>query len=523
MGQMDSIEVRYEGAPNSSGFGAYETTTHAGKPVMWTLSEPYGAKTWWPCKQDLTDKIDSIDIFVQTPALYKVGSNGKLMSEKTLANQKTSHWKHRYPIATYLISLAITDYVQFSDYAKTPAGDSIEILNYVYAESLGSAVSQLGNTVAIMELFNELFGLYPFADEKYGHAEFGWGGGMEHQAMRSMGSFSYNLQAHELAHQWFGDKVTCGTWEDIWLNEGFATYLTGLNDEYLKTPQDWYNWKAGNLNRIVGQPNGSVWVDDTTSVSRIFSSRLSYSKGAYLLHMLRWQVGDTDFYQAVRNYLNDPKLAYGYARTAELKRHLEVQSGQNLTEFFEDWFYGQGYPSYTVTWNTAGNKIAIQLDQTTSDASVDFFEMPVPVRVSGQGRDSVLRLDHAYSGQVFEVEVPFAVDAVSFDPALWLISANNTVSQGLVALQEPRPVKLSVFPNPAHDRLEINLSALPSTQNRSLQIYDSFGRMVFEKQSLGNITKVEVPVTQLNNGVYVLRLMENGRMLGSSVFLVQGR
>jgi aminopeptidase N len=474
-GQLDSISVKYEGAPNSSGFGSFTQGTHNGIPILWTLSEPYGAKVWWPCKQDLTDKIDSVDIIVKTPDAYRVGSNGKLVSETPEDDSMIYHWKHRYPITAYLVAIAVTNYDVFSDFVEIDNG-AIEVLNYVFPEDLSLAENQLESTIEQMELFNELFEIYPFADEKYGHAQFGWGGGMEHQTMSFMGSFSYNLQAHELAHQWFGNKVTCGSWEDIWLNEGFATYLTGLTSEFLGTSSEWYNWKLSQINNIVSQPDGSVWVDDTTSVGRIFSGRLSYSKGAYLLHMLRWKLGDEDFFQATRNYLDDPDLAYSYARSVDLKDHLESQSGQDLTEYFEDWFYGQGFPSYDIEWHVEDNSLNLQIEQSTSHSSVDFFEMPLPIYVTGQGQDSLIRLDHNFSGQTFEIDLPFVAEQVQFDPSLWILSANNSVQE--VNVTQVRDSQYSdgirLSPNPAEDRVRIVFSDKVPEPDR-IEVYNESG------------------------------------------------
>ncbi|MFT6996958.1 MAG: aminopeptidase N [Cryomorphaceae bacterium] len=484
IGQLDSISVKYEGAPNSTGFGSFIQGTHNGIPILWTLSEPYGAKVWWPCKQDLTDKIDSVDIIVKTPDAYRVGSNGKLISEIPEGDLMVYHWKHRYPITAYLVAIAVTNYEVFSDFVEIDNG-AIEVLNYVFPEDLSQAEDQLESTVEIMELFNELFEIYPFADEKYGHAQFGWGGGMEHQTMSFMGSFSYGLQAHELAHQWFGDKVTCGSWEDIWLNEGFATYLTGLTSEFLGTSSEWYDWKLSQINSIVSVPYGSVWVDDTTSVGRIFSSRLSYSKGAYLLHMLRWKLGDEDFFQATRNYLDDPDLAFSYARTIDLKAHLESQSGQDLTEYFEDWFYGQGYPSYDIDWYFSNNSLNLQIEQSTSHSSVDYFEMHLPIYVTGQGQDSIIRLDHNFSGQTFEIDLPFVVEQVQFDPSLWLVSANNSVQEVNVSQvrdsQYSNGIRLS--PNPTENQVKIVFSDKVPEPDR-IEVYNESGMLL---ESLSSI------------------------------------
>ncbi len=475
MNQLDSITVAYEGAPPSDGFGSFVQSTHNQTPLLWTLSEPYGAKTWWPCKQDLSDKIDSIDVIVRTPNAYRVATNGVLQSETPMGNDMEYHWSHRYPIPAYLIAIAVTDYATYSDYLYLDNGDSIEILNYVFPENLSDAQDKLGSTLDVMELFNELFGVYPFASEKYGHAEFGWGGGMEHQTMSFMGSFAYGLQAHELAHQWFGNKVTCSSWEDIWLNEGFASYLTALTYDFFGSVNTWKGWKTGNIENITAQPGGSVWVNDTTSVNRIFSSRLSYRKGSYLLHMLRWYLGDDDFFEALRNYLNDPALAYGYATTADLKAHLESQSGFDLTEFFNDWYYKEGFPSYQVTWSKTATGISLKLGQTTSHPSVDFFEMPVPIFVAGGGQDSLLRLDHSFSGQEFIIDLPFEVKSVSFDPDYWLLSTNNVLTDTKEVEQLAQSIQLS--PNPMGNRLNLQLPT-EEYQIDKIEIRDIQGHLI---------------------------------------------
>ncbi len=507
MGTLDSIEVFYQGAPPGSGFGSFATSTHQGVPVMWTLSEPYGAMEWWPCKQSLNDKPDSIDVFVKTDTAYRCGSNGLLVNDIYSGSEVTYHWKHRHPIVAYLVAIAVTNYAYYSDYVPVPGADSIEVLNYVYPEGLASAMAQTPDLIPMMEFFNSTFGLYPFADEKYGHAEFGWGGGMEHQTMSFMGSWSWGLQAHELAHQWFGDKVTLGSWEDIWLNEGFATYLTGLAVEELLAPIEWRNWKGGTLMSITSQPGGSVWVDDTTSVSRIFDSRLSYRKGAYLLHMLRWILGDAGFVAACQSYLDDPNLAFDFAKTRDLQAHFEAQGGLDLDEFFDDWYYGQGYPSYQIEMRNPPMYDSVRIHQTTSHSSVDFYEMPVPIRFNGgPGEDSILVFDHTFSGESFEVNLPYTITSVDFDPELWIISKDNTI-MGMDPEDQLISASLvqAIYPNPFSGDLQISVS-----EEGNYMLRNEIGKTV----QTGNLMRGEnvLNLDGLSSGIYIISIYSNGRV-----------
>jgi len=502
-GATDSLTVFYQGVPANTGFGSFVQTDHSGTPIVWTLSEPYGARDWWPCKQDLTDKIDSIDVLVTCPAAYRAASNGLLVSETNAgAGQKTYHWRHRYPIACYLVAIAVTNYEQYYDYAEIQTG-TLPILNYVFPENLAAAQNQTPAVVPILEFYDSLFISYPFHKEKYGHAQFGWGGGMEHQTMSFMVSFGYELMAHELAHQWFGDHVTCGSWEDIWLNEGFATYLSGLCYERFSPNQYWPSFKQGRIGSVVSQPGGSVWVNDTTSVGRIFSGRLSYSKGAMVLHQLRWTVGDSAFFAGLRNYLNAAGVAGDFARTTDLRGHLEAASGQDLDWYFDDWFYGEGYPSYQIEWSQSVNTVWVTINQTQSHPSVGFFEVPVPLRFKTGNQIFDVRLTPSASGQVFQVNVPFAADELLLDPDWWLISANNTVTKVVVGTDEPGAFPVQIAPNPASRKVIV------STDDGRLldgvQVFDALGKLV---KAIGNqnVGTCEIDLAGLPGGVYEIRI-----------------
>lgn len=474
-GVLDSITIFYQGVPaGGNGFGSFVQSLHDSVPVIWTLSEPYGAKDWWPCKQDLVDKIDSLDVIVTTPAAYRVASNGLLVEEITLGNNKVYHWKHRYPIAAYLVCFAVTNYAVYNNYV--PQGnDTLPVVNYVYPESLTDAQSGTQNIVRIMQLYDSLFTIYPFSREKYGMAQFGWGGGMEHQTMTFVTNFNFGLLAHELAHHWFGDKVTCASWQDIWLNEGFATYLTILCYQNLE-PLYYMKAKSDARNSATSAPTGTVWCNDTTSVGRIFSGRLSYDKGAMALHMLRFLLGDSVFYKGLQNYLNDTALAYSFATTGDLKKHMEMVSGRSLNRFFDQWIYGSGWPTYTIDWSQSfDNRLTIQVKQVTSDpASISFFEMPVPVKVFGGGKDSTLILNNMFYGQVFEYNFPFIVDSIQFDPEIWLLSRDNKVNHlGAFAFD------YNIYPNPVSNDLQLRIESA-ANHNAELKLFNTLGQIVMQ-------------------------------------------
>ena len=506
---LDSITVFYHGTPPSSGFGSFTQSTHGTNhaPVIWTLSEPYGARDWWPCKMTLTDKADSIDTYITIPPGNKAASNGLLKEIITQGANNTYHWKHRHPIAAYLIAQAVTNYISYTDTAKLQSG-TMPVLYYVYPEDSAYSRSTDGQLLQVIHYYDSLFVPYSFADEKYGHAQFGWGGGMEHQTMSFVGGFELDLLAHELAHQWFGDRVTCGSWRDIWLNEGFAVYCTTLSLTKLFGEPYFTSWRSSIVNSITALPNGSVYVDDTTNVGRVFDGRLTYNKGSYLLHMLRWKLGDSLFFKGLRNYLTDPALAYSFARTSMLQQHLENVSGLPLTNFFNQWFYGQGYPTYLVLYNQdANNQLKITLNQSTSDNSVSFYEMPVPLRLKGQGKDTTIVFNHTSSGQAFYTNLNFKVDSILFDPDLHILSLHNKVMNEYAYLRSLQ--SLVIYPNPATDMVNVEVNDF-SNFPRSVELYNVLGEKILNFIPDGN--KFSVSLTNLASGNYYLKIISEDKV-----------
>lgn len=499
-GTSATIEIIYSGQP-ATGEQAFTAGNHAGTPVIYTLSEPFGARDWWPCKQDLNDKINNIDVYITAPSQYKSVSNGVEMSQTVNGNLTTTHFHHNYPIPAYLIAIAVTNYTIYNQTAGI-APNTFPIVNYIYPETFTPAVqSQLDQTPAIMNVFETLFETYPFHNEKYGHAQFGWGGGMEHTTVSFMGSFERSLIAHELGHQWFGDKITCGSWRDIWLNEGFAEYLSGLVIENLDGNASFTSWKNSKINNITSVTNGAVYLSETeaTNVGRIFSSRLTYNKGAMVVNMLRFKLGDAVFFQGMRNYLADPNIAFKYAITPQLQTHLEAVYGQSLQEFFDDWIYRQGYPTYTITaqnWGTGQARIVI--NQTQSHFSVSFFEMPVPVRLtstSGEIYDVVL--NNTLNNQEFIIPVPFQVASIIFDPNKNIISKNNTTSLANDNFELDNAI--AVYPNPTSNEIHIQIPSDVALEK--CLVFNNLGQKVLET------TALDFSVSSLSTGIHILQIV----------------
>ncbi len=505
-GTSNTIEITYSGTPSNSGFSSFMTGTHNGSPILWTLSEPYGARDWWPCKQDLNDKVNSIDVYITAPSSYVSVSNGLEQSQTINGVNKTTHFHHNYPIPAYLIAIAVSNYNIHNQQGGlgTVQSPYFPIVNYIYPETAIGSMASLAITPTIINFFESIIGDYPFRNEKYGHAQFGWGGGMEHTTVSFMANFNRGLIAHEMAHQWFGDKITCGTWKDIWLNEGITEYMSGLVTQNLDGENAFISWKVNKINSITSAATGNLYLYDSqlSDVGRIFDGRLTYSKGSMVTNMLRFKMGNANFFQALRNYLNDPLLAYAYAVTPQFQAHLEAVYGSSLQEFFDDWVYKEGYPTYAITAHNSGSgQATIQINQTQSITNpaqtgyVSFFEMPVPVRLLGSGGQTHdVVLNNTFNGQTFNVSVPFTVTGVLFDPNKDIISRNSTATLGIDQITFEEPIR--VFPNPIVNDLTIEIPSNVTLEK--VTFYNILGQKSLET----NQTKVDV--SKLQTGVYVV-------------------
>lgn len=511
-GQDVTARIWYKGTATQAGFFSGLSTASSntwGVNVSWTLSEPFSAPDWLPCKQDLWDKIDSVNFNGIATNPNKVASAGLLTSVTPLPGNKSKFaWKTRYPMAFYLIAFSVTNYADYTTYAKPTRlpGDSIMVQHWVYNANNSSNVSaintfktQLDATNDMIEVFSNLFILYPFWQEKYGHMQAPLGGGMEHQTMSTMGGFGQDLTAHELMHQWFGDYVTCATWSDIWLNEGFASYGEYLFRQVGVSQSQADQWMQS-AQSSARQNTGSVYVPAGSGVNRIFSSNLSYKKGAAVVHMLRWQLGsDSLFFGGLADYLE--QKANDVSTTDELRQILEAYSGQSLQSFFNEWVYGEGFPTYTVSWNQVDSTVYAEVLQTTTSPVTPRFSTPIPVRLAIGGQFVNLRVDPNTTNRF---QVSGVVSTAQLDPTgILLKGTSSTIRRSNtlgVNVAEESLLKAKVYPNPVNDLLRIE------TENDAslLRIFDATGRLVLEKTI--DQQQDEVSLSDLAAGIYQLKL-----------------
>ncbi|MEN8006967.1 MAG: M1 family aminopeptidase [Candidatus Krumholzibacteriota bacterium] len=416
-GETVVVTVDYNGNPAGGSFG---WDSYGGQDMIWTLSEPFGARDWWPCKDLNSDKADSVDVTVTVPDHLVVASNGLVVSDVDNGSTRTTHWKSNYPIATYLVSLAIHPYVQYSDwYNPLGGGGPMEVQFYIYPSHVGLVEPNYALTVPMIDVFAQAYGEYPFVNEKYGHAEFTWGGGMEHQTLTSMGGWSEDLISHELAHQWWGDMVTCEDFGHIWLNEGFATWSEAYWAEQnydIATYRQYMDFAA-----YYGA--GTIFVEDPLT-ENIFDGNLSYNKGSWVVHMLRGVLGDSDFFAGLALYRANH--GFGSATTEELQAAMETVSGQDLTAFFQQWIYGEYFPVYSYSWVTGPgvDEITVTIVQEQTDTGL--FTMPIDLRITTTTGTTDVTVANSLASEDYVLTVTGTPESVLLDPDRWILRQVRT-------------------------------------------------------------------------------------------------
>ncbi len=511
LGDDIDIVIYYNGYTSGAGSSAigdgYSNgrSTRWGNKVAWSLSQPFSAAEWFPCKQDLTDKIDSSFVYATCDTPSMCGSNGLLKNIVILPSGKRQfQWENIHPIDYYLISVATANYIDYSTYVHPLGSDSVLFQNYVYNNplTLPTFKGLIDTTGYTLEFFSTIFGPYPFAQQKYGHCLAPFSGGMEHQTMTSQGFFDFEIDAHELGHQWFGDNVTCQTWKDIWVNEGFASYCEYLADEHY-----FPGTKAAKMlnvhNSVMSQPGGSVWFTDSTNVNRIFSSRLTYDKGSAIIHTLRFLVNnDSLFFLGLRTYQNTYKNST--ATAIDFKNTMESVTGVILNDWMNQWFYGEGYPTYDVNWNQVGNQLYLKVAHTTSTTITTLFKTPLELKLIGASSDTTIKININTNSDDFIMTIPsnLTMTDITVDPNNWILNKVGNITKDLslnVAAIENTKL-LSIYPTNTTGIVNIESSS-PIQMN--LKVYNTNAALVYAT-SLNNSSSIDL--SHLTSGNYTIQI-----------------
>jgi aminopeptidase N len=507
-----SITIYYHGTCPSTGASAIgygfntDQSPSWGNSVTWTLSQPFSAYQWFPCKQQLQDKADSSSVAIITSNTNKAASNGLLQGVDSLPNNKLKfRWRSKFPIDYYLINLSVAQYVEYNFYAHPTSlpNDSVLIQNFVYnnPNTLPYFKNQIDTIANMINYFSdEVAGLYPFYKEKYGTCMAPLSGGMEHQTMTTEGFHEFTINAHELFHQWFGDHVTCKTWSDIFINEGFASYGEYLALAKLRS----YNAAQADMmsvhKRVKNSAGGSIYFTDTTN-ARIFSSRLSYDKGAAVLHTLRYIIGDSSFFASIK--LFQAQYANSLASITDFKAEAESVSGKNLNNFFNEWIYGEGYVNYDVEFTSSGNAIILQVKHTGSVATNNMYTTPLQIKCLSAGGDTLLQLPITSNAHTFYIPTNKIISGIQIDPNNWIIdTAKITKNPNL--LLSTNQIRfddlISIYPNPATNTVLIDGAEFV----QQFSIVDMTGRTI----KSGNQMPSSLNIATWANGVYSIVLLD---------------
>jgi len=424
-GQSFTVRVAYHGTPQNLGWGSFDFGRHAGTPVVASLSQPYWAHTWWPCKEAIHDKF-TMQMWVTVPDTMTVASNGLLEGTDTLSgSRKRFRWREDCPISVYLVSLAATNYTKWTEWYVHPAG-RMPVEFYIYPEEVSAVRPLLADVVTMISTFSrpDLFGEYPFVNEKYGIAQFEWCCGMEHQTITSQGSFPERRTVHELAHAWWGDYVTCKTWHDIWLNEGFARWAEAL----------WYERRPGGgypayINYLQAyRPSsyeGTVYRYDISTPDAIFSTTYAYNKAGWVVHMLRHVLGDGLFFETLAAY----RAAFGggAASTSDFQSVAESVAHMDLGWFFNEWVYNGGAPYYEFGWEPAyladRHWVRLHIDQVPS---YPVFRMPIDISMTTQTGTDTRVVWNSEPRQWYLLPADGPVTTVQFDKDTWILRGSAT-------------------------------------------------------------------------------------------------
>ena len=541
--RIGRIDVQFWGQPVSEGLLGYQVdVTDAGTPVVATVSEPWSARSWWPCKDDLRDKA-TVTTNIRVPEDMTAVSSGIFTG---ITHGGFSYLEDQ-PISTYLVSLAVSKYTELRETYVGSAGQ-IDLNHFVFPELVDQAQADFAILPEMLDFCGDLFGPYPFPNQPYGMVLCQWDQAMEHPAAVTWGHVLVTgdgqfetIVIHELSHMWFGNLVTPVDWTHIWLNEGFATYAEALWAEHkwgpagLKSFMNCHNWGHG-------YPDDALIRDPSNPNPSYYFRTIAYHKGAWVLHMLRRMLGDEDFFASLRTYLDTPALRYGNAHSEDFRQVCEDVSGQDLVWFFKQWLYRTTFPVFELDWNNnwrdGNNQFRIHLSQVQVPDQVEgdkAYRVPVEFLLRGAGLDTLVTVMNDRLDQDFVITLPAMVTQVYLDPERWLLfrmaEAKSLPPDGDVT---KAPVRLyPAYPNPFNPRCLFRWEAAVTTRDL-LEIFDVQGRRILSEQlgvkGAGQReflwTGIDSHGRQAPSGTYLYRITCRGQVPesgGESSWQLQGK
>jgi len=428
-GAVDSLTISWSGRPPRHGsfsaglmFRDHDAGTRDDPtddvPIIANLSEPWSAHSWWPCKDHPADKA-MVKLAVTVPDSLVAVGNGTLFSVTAAEpGWRRYAWREHYPLPTYLVSVAVSNYATWSEDCRPAAGPDVRLDYYVFPQDRPHAEFDLANTCGMMSFLTGLLGPWPYPGEKYAQVEFKWIGGMEHTTATSLAQYLFTgnrrfetLFLHEMVHQWFGDSLTPAVWADIWLNEGFARYGEALWLEYSQGSPAYDDFM-----HLIGpgsHPDLFLGAGVLNDPDPILPNFLVYDKGAWVLHMLRALLGDDAFFAFLREYANDPRLRYGIVTTNDMIAAVEAAAGRPLGDFFTPWLTTDLVPviSHRIR-SLADGRVELVLSQH----QLPVFQIPVPIVLHGACGESHVTALLTRAEQSFVWPFPCALDSVSIAP-----------------------------------------------------------------------------------------------------------
>jgi aminopeptidase N len=540
---MVAVDYRRLPGPTRPGgrWGYYFFRDTLGLPsnLGYTMAEPSDARFWMPCVDTPTDKA-SAELFVTVPAGYVAASNGKLLEAAPAPGNTTVwHWRESHPIATYLISITASQFTISSVPFVRAAGDTLPVQYYVWPSDSAECAAYLPTVNAMLAGLSDMFGPYPF--DKYGMTAivpFGYGG-MEHQTITTMNRYlktDERVVVHELAHQWWGDLVTCGTWKDVWLNESFATYAEALWAEQRGGREALRHYMHSALEHFYfGSWQGGPY-DPEGQGFNLFDD-VVYGKGAWVLHTLRGVIGDSCFFGTLARYR---ELHAGKTATTEdFRAVVDTVTGRSMGWFFDQWVYGRGWPMYASTFSWASDTLTVRVTQEQSN-SWPTFTVPLQVRAKNGVRDTLFSITPDARLCVAKVPLSFGPSSVILDPDSLVLK--QIVTAVGVTDNPPQPTEFGLeqnYPNPFNPVTTIGFR-VPGIGSRGngasardpgagalsvkLSVYDLLGRevavLVDEPKPAGTYT-VQFNGSGVSSGVYLVRLQAGGGTAVKSMLLIR--